>query len=105
MSSSESLIKAAVNRLTARIGQKVLDSAAEMAVLAEDAPDRLRKEWELLKEEIVTEAERLEKENNEDQIKKQNGPGNYGKEDKPQNKIDSLRRKVTDLSNKVEGLN
>ena len=105
MSSAESLIKAVLNRLTARIGQKVLDSAAEMAALAEDAPNVIKKEWESLKEEIISEAERIEKENNQDITKASTSSNNYNKEDTAQNKIDTLRAKVTELSGKIEDLN
>ena len=38
MGSSEALIRATVNRISARLGHGVADAAAELAVLAQDAP-------------------------------------------------------------------
>ena len=60
MGSTDAFIRAAVSRIGARIGHGLADAAAEIAVLAQDAPDRLRQEWELFQEEVRLEAERLE---------------------------------------------
>ena len=60
MGSSEAFIRATVNRISARLGHGVAGAAAEIAVLAQDAPERLRQEWELFQEEVQAEAERLE---------------------------------------------
>ena len=60
MGSSEAFIRATVNRISARLGHGLADAAAEIAVLAQDAPERLRQEWELFQEEVQAEAERLE---------------------------------------------
>ena len=60
MGSSEAFIRATVNRISARLGHGLADAAAEIAVLAQDAPERLRQEWELFQEEAQAEAERLE---------------------------------------------
>ena len=60
MGSSEAFIRATVNRISARLGHGLADAAAEIAVLAQDAPERFRQEWELFQEEVQAEAERLE---------------------------------------------
>ncbi len=60
MGSFEAFIRATVNRISARLGHGLADAAAEIAVLAQDAPERLRQEWELFQEEVQAEAERLE---------------------------------------------
>ena len=52
MSSPENLLKATMNRLTARIGRKLVDTAADIAAIAKDAPERLQKEWENFQEEV-----------------------------------------------------
>lgn len=62
MGSTDAFIRAAVSRIGARLGHSLADAAAEIAVLAQDAPDRLRQEWELFQEEVRAEAERLENE-------------------------------------------
>jgi len=60
MGSTDAFIRAAVSRIGARLGHGLADAAAEIAVLAQDAPDRFRQEWELFQEEVRAEAERLE---------------------------------------------
>ena len=60
MGSTDAFIRAAVSRIGARLGHGLADAAAEIAVLAQDAPDRLRQEWDLFQEEVRAEAERLE---------------------------------------------
>ena len=49
MSEPQTLVQAALNRLSARLGSGLADAAAGLAVLAQDAPERLRQEWDLLK--------------------------------------------------------
>ena len=44
------MLRATVNRLGARLGHGLADVAAELAVLAQDAPERIRQEWELFQE-------------------------------------------------------
>ena len=61
MGSPDALIRAAVHRISARVGHGLADTAAELAVFAKDAPERLRQEWELFQEEVREEAERLER--------------------------------------------
>ena len=56
MGSSDAFIRATINRLGARIGHGLADAAAEIAVLAQDAPDRLRQEWDLFQEEVRAES-------------------------------------------------
>ena len=60
MSTPQTLVQAALNRLTARLGSGLADAAAGFAVLAQDAPERLRQEWDLFREEVELEAQRLE---------------------------------------------
>ena len=61
MGSSEALIRATVNRISSRLGHGFADAAAELAVLAQDAPQRLRQEWDLFQDEVRAEAERIER--------------------------------------------
>ena len=60
MSAPQTLVQAALNRLTARLGSGLAEAAASLAVLAQDAPERLRQEWELFREEVEMEARRIE---------------------------------------------
>ena len=62
MTSRDALLRAAMHRVIARMGHGVADAAAGLAVLVQDAPDRVRQEWDLFQEEVKAEAERLERE-------------------------------------------
>ena len=61
MSAPSSLIQAALQRLGARIGSGLLDAVASLAVLAQDAPDKLRQELQLFWEEVEAEADRIDR--------------------------------------------
>ena len=61
MSSQDSLVQAFLNRLSARFGKSLSDFNSRLAVLVEETPGWLRKEWELFQEEVIAEADRLEK--------------------------------------------
>jgi hypothetical protein len=101
MGSPDALIRAAVHRIGARVGHGLADTAAELAVLAKDAPERLRQEWELFQEEVREEAERLERGDSpavdSDLASTQTSPA-----DSPQQVIDRLRASVADLSQRIE---
>ena len=60
MSSPDSLLRATLNRLAARLGHGLADAAAGLAVLAKDAPERFTKEWHLFQHEVMAQPERLE---------------------------------------------
>ncbi len=61
MSAPQSLIQAALQRLGARLGSGLMDVAAGLSVLAQDAPERLQQEIRLFWEEVQAEAERIER--------------------------------------------
>ena len=101
MSAPQSLVQAALNRFVARVGSGLAETAATLAVLAHDAPQRLQDEFNLFWEEVEQEAERLDREQNsspssEDKINIQGNPYDL------QFQIDSLRAKVAELSKRME---
>ena len=101
MGSPDALIRAAVHRIGARVGHGLADTAAELAVLAKDAPERLRQEWELFQEEVREEAERLERGDSSpvaSDVVSVQGPTT----ESPQQVIDRLRASVADLSQRIE---
>ena len=100
MGSSEALIRATVNRIGARLGHGFADAAAELAVLAQDAPQRLRQEWDLFQDEVRAEAERIER---GDQVTvNPDGQSSSEPSNNPQEVIDRLRATVADLSQAIE---
>jgi len=100
MTPPDALFRAAINRLIARVGEGVADAAAGVAVAMQDAPEKIRQEWELFQEEVKAEAERLQ---HDDQG--QSSPATDGvrvQEDSLQEHIDRLRAQVADLSSRLE---
>ena len=101
MGSPDALIRAAVHRIGARVGHGLADTAAELAVLAKDAPERLRQEWELFQEEVREEAERLER--GDSSSVSSDADSMHGTiAESPQQVIDRLRASVADLSQRIE---
>ena len=103
MSDSEILLKAAINRIAARITEKVINSAQEFTEIAEGMPQKLQDEWSSFKEEVIEESERLEK--NTGTAKAQKSNKKPTREDMIQSKIDNLRSKVIDINKNIEGEN
>ena len=103
MSDSEILLKAAINRIAARITEKVINSVQEFTEIAEELPQKLQNEWSSFKEEVIEESERLEKKTNVSKDK--SSKEQLSKEDLIQIQIDNLRSKVIDTNKDIEGKN
>ena len=103
MSDSEILLKAAINRITARITEKLINSAQEFSDIAEDIPQKIQNEWSSFKEEVIEESERLTKEANSSEEKKSYRQST--KEDSTQIQIDNLRSKVIEINKIIEERN
>ena len=100
MGSSEALFRATLNRISARLGHGLADVAAELAVLAQDAPDRLRQEWDLFQEEVRAEAERLEHPDQTQDTASATSPSQESPS--AQERIDRLRAMVALISRELE---
>ena len=100
MSDSDILLKAAINRITARITKKLINSAQEFSEIAEELPQRLQDEWSSFKEEVIEESQRLEK--NTTSSKEKNSNQQSTKEDLTQAQIDNLRLKVIEINKRIE---
>ena len=97
------MLKAAMNRIAARITEKVINSAQEFTEIAEELPHKLQNEWSSFKEEVIEESERLEKKTNASKGK--TPKEQLSKEDLIQIQIDNLRSKVIDINKDIEGKN
>ena len=103
MSDSEILLKAAINRITARIQDKIINSAQELSEIAEDIPQRIQDEWSSFKEEVIEESERLEKKATSPKEKNSNQPST--KENLTKAQIHKLRSKVIEINKNIEERN
>ena len=71
MTNSDYLLKAAIKKLTEKLNEVLAEKIEEATNIAQDAPEIIKKEFDILKESIVEEAARMEyemstKNNNQD---------------------------------------
>ena len=109
MSAPQTLVQAALNRLSARLGSGLAEAAAGLAVLAQDAPERLRREWDLFREEVELEAQRLEHPDADGGFSTSVSSGApdaaawEAPQADPQQQVDDLRARVARLARLLEG--
>ena len=65
MTNSDYLLKAAIKKVTEKLNEIVLEKIEEATNIAQDAPEIIKKEFDTLKEAIIEEAARMEKEIND----------------------------------------
>ncbi len=104
MTSSETLIRAVFNRLKARMGKSIFSSISITKNVIEEVPDQIREEWNVLKEEIIDEASRIDEEENKD-FSSKNITLKQKTSSHTENKIKEIRKKIISLSRQVEEIN
>ena len=62
MTNSDYLLKAAIKKVTEKLNEIVVEKIEEASNIAQDAPEIIKKEFDTLKEAIIEEAARMEKE-------------------------------------------
>ena len=62
MTNSDYLLKAAIKKITEKLNEIVVEKIEEATNIAQDAPEKFKKEFDTLKEAIIEEAVRMEKE-------------------------------------------
>ena len=60
MTNSDYLLKAAIKKVTEKLNEIVLEKIEEASNIAQDVPEKIKKEFDTLKEEIIEEAARME---------------------------------------------
>jgi uncharacterized protein YceH (UPF0502 family) len=98
MSAPQSLVQAALQRLGVRLGSGLVDAAANLALLAQDAPERLRQELQLFWEEVEAEAARIERGEAEGPEAASTAASLLD----PQDQIDALRARVAALARRLD---
>ena len=64
MTNSDYLLKATIKKVTEKWNEILVEKIAEATNIAQDAPEILKKEFDSLKESIINEASRMEREEN-----------------------------------------
>ena len=92
-----------MNRIAARITEKLIHSAQELSEIAEEFPQKLQNEWSSFKDEVIEESERLSK--NTHPPKENNSKEAVSKENLVQIQINNLRSKVIAINKVIEEKN
>ena len=98
MSTPDTLLQAALNRLAARASSSAIDAVAQLSLLAQDAPQKLRTDLQLFWEEVQDEAQRLDGnpyQSQETAVTAESGL---------QEQVDGLRKQVAAFSRELEGM-
>ena len=64
MTNSDYLLKAAIKKVTEKFNEIIVETIEEASNIAQDAPEKIKKEFDTLKEAIIEEATRMENEVN-----------------------------------------
>ena len=62
MTNSDFLLKAAIKKVTEKLNEIVVEKIEEATNIAQDAPEKIKKEFDMLKDSIIEEAARMETE-------------------------------------------
>ena len=62
MTNSDFLLKAAIKKVTEKLNEIVVEKIEEATNIAQDVPEKIRKEFDTLREAIIEEAARMENE-------------------------------------------
>ena len=97
MTNSDYLLKAAIKKVTEKLNEILVEKIEEATNIAQDAPEILKKEFDILKESIIEEASRMEKAEN---IEKHEATNNYqnSKIEKAFNEIEGINKQIDSLN-------
>ena len=100
MTNSDYLLKAAIKKVTEKLNEILVDKIEEATNIAQDAPEIIKKEFDDLKESIIEEASRMEKDEN---IQENEYTNTYqdSKTKKALNEIEGINKQI-DLFNKTK---
>ena len=97
MTHSDYLFKAAIKKVTEKLNGLLSEKIEEAANIAQDAPEKIKKKFDNLKDSIIEEAERMENEDNNKENMKENT------QQDPE--IESALSEIEIIKNQVEYLN
>ena len=105
MTNSDYLLKAAIKKVTEKLNEIVVEKIEEAANIAQDAPEIIIKELDNLKESIIEEALRMEKEIN----KNKNTETSTSNQDPIVNEaikeMQEIKEKIEQINIKMNNLN
>ena len=97
MSNSDYLIKATIKKISEKLNRTFSLEIDKAANAAQEVPELLKKEIEILKDEIIDEAKRMEKKSKNEQPNKEDGT-NDPILDKASKKISVITKKLNEIN-------
>lgn len=98
MSNSDYLIKATIKTISEKLNRTFSSKIDEAATAAQEVPELLKKEIEILKDEIVDEAKRMEEESKNESHNKEDGT-NEPIFIKASKKMSLITKKLNEINN------
>tara|TARA_B100000212_G_scaffold239017_1_gene181973 strand:- start:488 stop:796 length:309 start_codon:yes stop_codon:yes gene_type:complete len=97
MSNSDYLIKATIKKLSEKLNKTLSSKIDEAATAAQEVPELLKKEIEILTDDIIKEAKRMEQEIENEPFDKEN-PSEDSIFKKTSNKISSINQTLNQIN-------
>ena len=97
MTNSDYLLKAAIKKVTEKLNEILVEKIEEATNIAQDAPEILKKEFDILKESIIEEALRMEKAEN---IQENESKNTY-----QDSNIKKALNEIEDINNQIDLFN
>jgi len=97
MTNSDYLLKAAIKKVTEKLNEILVDKIEEATNIAQDAPEILKKEFDIFKESVIEEATRME---NAENIQENEYTNTY-----QNSKIKKALNEIEDISTQIDLFN
>ncbi len=98
MTNSDYLLKAAIKKVSEKFNEIVVGKIEEASNIAQDVPEKIKKEFETLKEEIFEEAARMEHE-----VSKNNN--NKASESNQDPNLREVLKEIEEIKGKIDHFN
>ena len=98
MTNSDFLLKAAIKKVTEKLNEIFVEKIEEATNIAQDVPEKIKKEFETLKEAIIEEAARMENEVS----KSRNADTSESNQDPY---LSEVRKEIKDIKGKIDHFN
>ena len=102
MTNSDYLLKAAIKKVTEKLNEFVVEKIEEASNIAQDAPEKIKKEFDTLKEAIIEEASRMEKEVNKSRNTNTSESNQDPKLSEVLDEIENIKRKIDQFNRKMD---
>ena len=98
MTNSDYLLKAAIKKVTEKLNKIVVEKIEEASNIAQDVPEKIKKEFDTLKEAIIEEATRMENE-----VSKNRHPDTSESNQDPN--LNEVLKEIEEIKGKIDHFN